>query len=373
VLTGDAGDHTIDASVSGGNIHLAGSNGTTFTFEGTTSANVSIPLTPLKGLDFFMLGGNDAITVNATDLGTISGNVDAFLGEGTNSFTFDHATVTGTTLVLGGTGADTLEFSNDTLHNVSLYTYGGTDSITMSTVTLSSQQVYADLIAAVPSLASALGNITIGGNLIVGMGLGTDTLDLSTVTAEKALINGLWSVSLGAGNNTATLTSVQTHGTTVVSGGAGTHVTADSSTFGGTTVVATTGNSAQIDVNASTFDSVAVLSTGVGNSQTIAVDDSSFKSVAEFVEVGQSSKLNLESSATTGAGTTFSGPVVAVLPGPSATANLGSTASSDKLDFAGAAIFVGGVPDMTVNIATAVTTIDNDQLVLVNAKRVNVV
>jgi hypothetical protein len=242
----------------------------------------------------------------------------------------------------------------------------------MSHVTLAARQVYADLIAAVPSLSDALGEITIGGSLIVGMGPGSNTLNLSTVTTEKALINGLWSVSLGSGTNSASLSSVQTQGTTVVTGGAGTHVQTDSSTFGGTTVVATNGNNAQIDVNTSSFAAPAVLSTGVGNSQTIAVDDSSFKSTAEFVEVGQTSKLNLESSATTGAGTTFSGPMVAVTPGPSATIDVGSPSSTDKVVFSSVAIFVGGFPEATVNIATAVTTIDNNKLVLVSADRNNV-
>ena len=210
----------------------------------TSGPTVSIPVSPLKGIDIFMQGGNDAVTFDAANLGTVSGNVDVFLGNGTNSFTINDATVTGTTLVIGGNGADTVQMSNDTLHDVSIHTGQGNDSVMLATVTLSAWQVYADLIADVPSLSSALGGITVGGSLIVSMGSGNDTLNLNTVSAANALINGLWRVSLGAGNDHATFNSVQTHGTTIVTGGIGAQFATTGSTYGGTTIVATSGNGA---------------------------------------------------------------------------------------------------------------------------------
>jgi hypothetical protein len=369
---GDDGNHTIAASVSGGNLQLAGSSGTTFTFQGATNANVSIPVTSLKGISFFMRGGDDAITFDAANLGTIDGNVNAFLGNGANSFTFKNATVTETTLVIGGSGADTVLLSNDTLHNVSLFTGGGTDSVTLTSVTLATEQVFEDLIAAVPSLAQSLGDITIGGSLNVGLGSDGSTLDLNTVSADQAMFNGFWGVWLGGGNGTANLSSVQTHGTTIVSGGTGSKVETHGSTFGGTTILGVSGNSAQIDVNTSTFADPAILSTGVGDSQTIAVNDSTFQSSSTFIEVGKQSTLNLEAATASGAGSTFKGPVTAIIPGPSAVANLGNPATSNKLTFSDAAIFVGGFPEATVNIATANTTLDNNKLVLISAKRQNV-
>lgn len=371
-LTGDSGDHTIAATVSGGNLQLAGANGTTFTFQGATNASVSIPVSPLTGLMITMQGGNDNITFDAANLGTISGNVDVMLGDGTNSLIFKDATVTGTTLIMGGSGADSVQLSNDVLHDVSILTGEGDDSVQLSNITLSASQVYANLIASVPSLSQTLGGITSGGSLLIDMGSGHDTLNLDTVTSANAMLNGVWSVLLGSGNDNATFTSVQTHGPTIVAGGIGAHIGTTSSNFGGATIVATSGNSSQINVNSSTFVGPAILSTGVGDSPSISVEDSSFQSATAFVEVGQNATLNLESSITTGAGTNFAGPVVAVLAGPSAIANLGSPASADKLAFASFAVFVGGSPDATVNIATAVTTLDNNKLVLISAKRHNV-
>ena len=54
----------------------------------------------------------------------------------------------------------------------------------------------------------------------------------------------------------------------------------------------------------------------------------------------------------------------------SATANLGSTASTDTVQFASLAEFVGGFPEATINFAPTVT-VDNNKLVLISAKRVN--
>src|SRR5579862_3959065 len=164
-LVGDTGDHNVAVSASGSNLQLTGSSGTMFNYKGNTSSSVSIPFTSIRGIQFFMSIGNDAISVDGTNMGTVSNCVNAFLGSGTNSFQLQHATVTGSTLVVGGGGADTVGITNDTLHNLSLYTGGGNDAVTVSSITLSADQVYADLISAVPSLAPVLGDITVGGSL----------------------------------------------------------------------------------------------------------------------------------------------------------------------------------------------------------------
>src|SRR5438105_1622684 len=86
-LAGDTGDHTIDVSVVSGNLRLVGSSGTTFTFNGTTSASTDLPLSPIgtiRGFEITMQGGNDTIHFDATNLGTIAGKVEVNLGDGTN-------------------------------------------------------------------------------------------------------------------------------------------------------------------------------------------------------------------------------------------------------------------------------------------------
>ncbi|HLJ10356.1 MAG TPA: hypothetical protein VKU82_04170 [Planctomycetaceae bacterium] len=368
-LNGDSGDHTFAASVVGSNLELAGSSGTTLTFNGTTSATVDIPLsqiTPLKGLHFNMQGGNDTITFDGTGLGTIAGNVVAFLGGGTNSFQLKNATVAGDVDVFGGNNGNTVTLSSDTIQDATILTGGGSDSLALSSVTFQAAPLFPNI--------SALSGLTVGGSLFVNAGGGDDTVALDSVTGATSLLGSWWNISGGLlGNDTTTLDSVTTHGPTFVTGGLGNEtVSATGSTFNGPTLVASIAGQNQINVKTSTFAGPALLSTGIGDSPTISVEDSTFQSSASFVEVGKNSQLDLESSGTSGAGSTFQGPVVAALPGPSATVNIGSSSSSDKVAFNDFVIIVGGVPQATVNIVTAATTIDNDKLFLLLAQRNNV-
>src|SRR5258708_5114120 len=70
-LNGDSGNHTVNATIVSGNLHLVGSGGTTFTFNGTTNATIDIPLSSVgtvKEIDVNMQGADDPITFNATGL-----------------------------------------------------------------------------------------------------------------------------------------------------------------------------------------------------------------------------------------------------------------------------------------------------------------
>jgi len=95
-------------------------------------------------------------------------------------------------------------------------------------------------------------------------------------------------------------------------------------------------------------------------------------SVTSFVEVGSNPQLDLESAGTSGAGSTFQGPVVAVLAGPSGTVNIGDPNGTDKINFSGFVYVIGSLPETTVNIDPDNTTIDNNKLILVLAKRQDV-
>lgn len=368
-LFGDMGNHVISVSVVGGNLELAGSNGTEFTFNGTTEATLDIPLTqlsPFTGLDFNMLGGSDAITIDGTNMGTIAGNIVAFLGGGADSFELDHATVAGDVNVWGGNEGNRVTFSGDTVRDISINTGWGSDSIKLSSVTFQSGSLFPGL--------SFLSGLTVGGNLWINTGGGNDSVELDSVTGTTSLLGGWWNVSTGLiGNGTTTLNSVTTHGPTFVTTGIGNGtVTATGSTFGGPTLIAGLVGQNKVTVNSSTFAGPTLVSTGVGNSPSISVEDSTFQSVTSFVEVGSNPQLDLESAGTSGAGSTFQGPVVAVLAGPSGTVNIGDPNGTDKINFNGFVYVIGSLPETTVNIDPDNTTIDNNKLILVLAKRQDV-
>jgi hypothetical protein len=402
-LTGDSGDHTFSASVVGGNLELAGSAGTEFTFDGTTAATVDVPLSAvgtIHRLAIDMPAGNDAITFDATNLGTIVGNVTVHLGNGTNSLTFSHATVDGKVSVLGGSGADTIDLSNDTVRKIAICTGDGNDSVTLDTVTFQNSfstsdsdsdtdgsltgdgDFLADLIdstlAAVQDLVGSLGP-----SLVVTGGNGNDTIHVTSVTGPTSssswldnLLAGLgnqWQIFLGSGTNSVTLDSDQAPRSVSVLGITGNDtVDVTGTTVGGLANVNFGLGQGQITVDTSTFNGPALLSTGFGgSSQSISVNDSTFNSVAAFTVPGSGANLDLETGGQSGPGTTFHQPIVVAMPGPSAVADFGSSAPNNTLAFDSFVSVFGGFPAATVNIAST-TTIDNDKLFLFSADRVNV-
>lgn len=422
-LTGDSGNHNVAATIVSGKLHLDGTaDGTTFTdathTTGVTTLDVDLPA---NGLVVTMQGGDDAVSFNASGLASISGNVLVNLGNGTNSLSLTNATITGSTTVDGGSGNDSITLSSDTFGSLAVHAGGGTNSVTLTSDTLngktfesifaglptlsnlftavqnSVQHVFSllpstpllssiestvlnaistvettlnNLFSSLPSIAHVAGGVNVGGSLVIDGGSGDDTVGLSSVTGTTSP----WTVSLGGGTNSLTMTSVQTKAPLVVSGTTGTDtVTTTGSTFGSTVTVNTgSGSGSQILVHSSTFEAPAYLSTGLSTSPTITVEGSTFQSTATFNEVGTTANpatLNLQSTAS--GTTTFQGPVFATL-GPSATINLGNGAS-DQVIFESLALFTGNaLSPATINVSAAGTTFSPFGLTLTFVNRNNI-
>lgn len=402
-LTGDSGNHNVAASIVSGQLHLVGTGGTTFTdathTTGVTTLDVALPT---SGLVITMQGGDDVVTLDGTGLSSLSGNVAVTLGNGTNSLDFNHVTVSGSTTVTGGSGGDSLTLSNDNFGSLAVHAGNGTNSVTLTNDTLngktfesifaglptlsglfakvesSVQHVFSllpstpllssiestvlnaistvetslnNLFSSLPHFASVAGGVSVGGSLVIDGGSGDDTVGLTGVQGTTSP----WTVALGNGTNSLTMTSVQTKAPLVVTGGSGKNtVTAASSTFGSTVSVNTgTGSGDSITVHSSTFEAPAYLSTGTGDNPTISVDGSTFQSTATFNEAGTGDQLNLQSTAS--GTTTFQGPVFTTL-GPAGTADLGNGAS-DQVIFQSLALFTGNPTSFaTINVSTAGTT-----------------
>lgn len=468
-LSGDAGDHTVNAAVVNlgnaaiPNLELTGTGNTTFTFGNTTNVTtLDIPLSQIgtiNGLNITMQGGNDTVTFDATNLGTINGNVTANLGNGTNALTFNNATgnsaITGKMFVEGGSGNDTVQMTGDTVQALSIKTGDGIDAVTLATLTINGNLTTVlgngagDSMTFNNSTVSGSAAVTAGNGgdtiqmtgdtfqtLSIKTGDGNDTVSLTTVTVNGNTTTveshhhdewdnwdwngggrgcwgwGDWSwggwgagcgsshssaassliIRTGAGNDNVTLNSVTVHGSTTSSdawnsgdgsgcgdhwwGGAGgdSWWSGDQSSNSGNSQALSIREGKGTDtvtIGNSTIDGKAAISTGSGDSQTIAVNDSTFQSSANFSMAGTNAKLNLENGSVAGAGTTFEGSVVAKLTGPSAVANLGGTSPNNTLTFQDFVSVFGGNPDATVNVFTANTTFD-EQLRLHNANRVNV-
>ena len=371
-LFGDLASHQIGVAVVNGNLELTGTQGTEFTFNGKTQSVLDLPLTsiaPLKGLFFDMPGADAAITIDGTNLGTLAGNIVALLGNGSNSFVLKNSNVAGEVNVFGGQGGDSITLTGDTIRDATILTGGGSDSVTLTSVTLQA----APLVPSVPALSS----LTFGANLDINTGGGNDVIAMNSVTGTSSLLGSLWVISTGVmGNGTVTLNSVTNPGVTVVTGSIGNNtITAAGSSFGAATVVVAAGlgpNSVQLGT--STFNGPAVLIAAGGTAPLVSVDNSTFKSAAVFVAAGNNSQIKVQTTSAGGSGTVFQGPVVGVVAGPSGTVSLGNPTASGTLAFQSQVIFVGNpaTNDTTVDIATGVTTLDNNKLLLVFAKRKNV-
>jgi len=170
-LAGDTGDHTVAASVVNGQLELAGSNGTTLTFNGTTAATVDVPLAgTIKGLNIVMQAGNDTIAFDGAGLPIIAGNVTVNLGDGADCFTFKNVTVTGTVKIQDGAGDDSVHLSHDAAGAMSITPGNGNDAICVA-------------------------QTTVHGKFAINSGNGTDTVDLSGDLA------GNLAIQVGDGND----------------------------------------------------------------------------------------------------------------------------------------------------------------------------
>src|SRR5947207_1282123 len=213
-LTGDSGNHTIDASVVTGKLHLVGSAGTTFTLNGATTSVVDVKVSligPISSIHIAMLNGNDTVNFNAQNLGTISKNFVVDMGGGANSFNLTHATVGGILAYHGTTGADTVQLANDTLQAAAIHTGAGNDAVTLTTVNFSGKTSY---FPADPTDLPQDSWIP-GSSLLIDMGAGTDTVTLTSVVGASSLAGDQWTI-VGAGNATVTLTTDTNHGSLFV-------------------------------------------------------------------------------------------------------------------------------------------------------------
>ncbi len=209
-LAGDTGDHSVAASVVNGQLELAGSNGTTLTFNGTTAATVDVPLNGVvKALNITMQSGNDTVNFDGTGLPIISGAVTVNLGDGADCFTFKNATVTGAVKILDGAGDDSVHLSNDAAGALSINPGNGNDAI-------------------------CVGQTTIHGKIVIGAGNGTDAVDLSgdvasaitiqvgdgndCISVRDTIVNGSLSVVVGNGTDDVRLEDDTTGAVTIQAG-----------------------------------------------------------------------------------------------------------------------------------------------------------
>jgi len=207
----DTVDHTLTASVVGGQLELTDTAGADLTFNGTTAATVDVPLpTTLKAIHIDLPGaGNNTVSVDATDLPKVSGNFSVNLGSGTDSFTLTNATVKGGVIVSAGNGNDSITLSNDTTGEVSIKAGNGTDTIQLMQDTTKEVEI---------KLGNGVDTISISndttGAVSLRAGNGGDTITLSNDTSGKVAL------STGTGNDTIQLTS-DTAGRVAINSGAG--------------------------------------------------------------------------------------------------------------------------------------------------------
>jgi len=374
-LTGDSGNHTVDASVVTGKLHLVGSAGTTFTFNGATTSVVDVKVSligPISSIHITMLGGNDTVNFNAQNLGAISKNFVVDMGAGTNSFNLNHATVGGILAVHGSSGADTVLLANDALQAAAILTGAGNDAVTLNTVTFSGKTSY---FPADPTDLPQDSWIP-ASSLLIDTGVGTDTVNLTSVVGTSSPAGDQWTI-LGSGNATVTLTNDVDHGSLFVqrlasAAASGTEsVDLSGCTFDKTAAVRIAAGLSHITVEGSTFNGSALLSTGLGDGSTIAVDDSAFASSATFSEFGTGATLNLETRGLGGPGTVFHGPVL-ISEGSSGIVNFANNGGGNTLVFTGVIHVMGTFPGTTLTVADTHVTIPVGKLSISGTTRVDI-
>jgi len=371
-LTGDSGDHTVNAAVVNGQLELTGSNGTDFTFNGNTATTVDIPLTsPIKALHINLLqAGNNALTFDGTNLPAISGNVVMQLGDGTDTVVFENTTVNGIVDVHAGNGGDSIQVLNDSVRGLAIFTGSGNDSILVSNVTLQGPGQGQTGSGSNADLVDGNAGKT-GHPLVISTGLGDDTVEVDSVVSAGQALGSKWKIDVGAGNDTVTMNSDADHGFLAITAtGTGNDVvTINNSSFGKQVAVSLPDGQEQIVLTGDTFGGKVDLATGTGIGSTISVDDSTFQKVARFTMGGDNAVVNIETAAANGAGTEFQLPVFVTLSGASGIVNLG-TMGGDSLTFDKVVHITGGLSAATVNIVDANVTF-NKKLLLNNATRVD--
>jgi hypothetical protein len=373
-LTGDAGDHDVAAAVVNGQLELTGSNGTDFTFNGSTATTVDIPLTsPIKALHINLLqAGNNNLTFDGTDLPAISGNVVMQLGDGTNTVVFQDTTVNGIVDVHAGNGGDIIWVLNDSVRGLAVFTGSGNDSILVSNVTLQGPGQGQTGSGSNADLVDGNAGKT-GRPLVISTGAGDDTVEVDSVVSAGQALGSKWQIFAGDGNNSVTMDSVEDHGfLTITATGTGNDVvTIIDSSFGKQVAITLPDGQEQIVLSGDTFGGKVDLVTGTGSGSTISVDDSTFEKVATFTMKGDNATLNIETADVVGPGTEFQLPVTIALKGASGIVNLGTNTVGNTLTFDKVVHITGGIPAATVNVVDANVTFKK-KLQLSNATRVDI-
>jgi hypothetical protein len=372
-LTGDAGDHTVNAAVVAGELELSGAGVTTFTLNGNPATNVvDIPVTdPIKALHINLLqAGNNTLTFDGANLPTIAGNVVMQLGDGTDTVVFQNTTVNGIVDVHAGDGGDTIWVLNDALRGLAVVTGSGNDSILVSNVTLQGPGQGQTGSGSNADLVDGNAGKT-GRPLVISTGLGDDTVAVDSVVSAGQALGSKWQIFLGDGNNTVTMDSCDDHGflTITATGTENDVATVTNSSFGKQVAITLPDGQEQIVLSGDTFGGKVDLVTGTGSGSTISVDDSTFEKVATFTMKGGNATLNIETTTADGIGTEFQLPVTIALKGASGTVNLG-TSLGDTLNFDKVVHITGGASPVTVNVVDANVTFQK-KLQLSNATRVD--
>lgn len=372
-LTGGTGNNTINASVVNGNLELTGSNGTTFTFNGTTASTVDVPINgQLNGLKLNLGTGNNTLNLDGTGLATIHGSVVVTAGNGNDSVNLSNITTTGAISVTAGSGTDSVVLSGDTAASVAVQAGNGSDVIAVTNTTITGNTntslgsqlpgLLGSSLGCTSNLSHLLGNL--GGLLHVGVtaqnglsittGGGNDVVALSNVTQTNTGLGQTWGINLGGGHDTVTLDSVRDANGLSIRQSGGTLSTTDSvsitnSTIGGNTNIALAGTD-NVNLTSDTFTGPVSVTTGLGSGSTIDVNDSTFSSLASFTAQGRNATVNLETGGISGSGTVFQGPLFVTFGGSGGVANLGSSSVNDSLTINGFSMVIGGYPGATVNI-----------------------
>jgi hypothetical protein len=219
-LVGDTADHTLAASVVKGQLELAGTNGTTLTFNGTTAATVDVPLpAKLKAIHIDLPGAeNNSVTFDALGLPKVAGNFTVNLGSGIDSFSLTNASVGGGVIVNAGNGDDTITLANDTTGEFSIRAGNGVDSIQLGSDTTREVEIKSgnggDKIGITNDTTGpvfvhagngdntiALANDTLG-RVLIGTGSGADSIKLTSDMTGRVAINS------GSGNDSILLSNV---------------------------------------------------------------------------------------------------------------------------------------------------------------------
>jgi hypothetical protein len=417
-LQGDADNHRAMVFIVGDNLHFHGENGTEFTFEGTTSSELDIPLSRLGSLQNVYItsrAGDDHFELDLTGFSPLAGGITVALGAGHNGFVLRDAVARQGVWYSGGQATDEVLIDRCTVGGLNVNTLGGDDMVTVSSCNFEAKSlngffdelragydpnkfvaplmgignlVLAGLglapvappmlpqlpkLPAIPLPNAGLPDVALtGGEFWVDTSSGNDTVIIENTTGVKPLLGGIWNVLLGDGNDNLSVDGSAVKSALLVDGSAGNDtVTVKSTTLDGFANIAGSTGTDKVALEGVTAAAPLFVS-ALGNDSRVEVEESTFQSLVAVALWGERSQLLVETTngPAPANGTRFQMPVLAVAPGKGSAVNLGATAG-DPLFVASFFTVVGGVPSLPVNVAAG-TQVDADKLLLILAERHNV-